>query len=53
MTLTYAIWQGSVLKGHSMKATRMSEIDEVIKDLNSTNASPKFTAMVTKIEANA
>lgn len=50
MKITYSIWQGSLVKGHGFTASKMSEVEATIKELNSTNISPKFEAFISKIE---
>jgi len=52
MKITYAIWQGSLMKGHSFTATTMKEVSKTIEDLNSTGANPKFEAFISKVEQN-
>jgi hypothetical protein len=50
MKITYSIWQGSLMKGHSFTASKMSEVADTIKDLNSTGEKLKFEYFITKIE---
>ena len=50
MKITYAIWQGSLMKGHSLTASEMSEVVATIKELNESGLSPKFEAFISKIE---
>jgi hypothetical protein len=52
MKITFAIWQGSILKGHSLTADSMAEIKQTIKDLNSAGIKPEFSAFISKVEAN-
>jgi hypothetical protein len=50
MKITYSIWQGSLIKGHGFTASKMSEVADTIKELNATDAKPKFEAFISKIE---
>ena len=52
MTITYSLWQGSNLLAISQEATSTKEIDNLIKELNSSDLakSVKFSAIVRKIE---
>lgn len=50
MKITYALWQGSRIVGIDLKASKMSEIIAVIKDLNTGNTGSIFSHLVTKIE---
>ena len=52
MTITYAIWQGSNLLAVDQTATSVKEIDELLKELNSSDLakSVKFSASVRKVE---
>ena len=52
MKITYSIFQGSIIKGHGFTASKMSEVADTIKELNSTNQSPKFEAFISKVEQN-
>jgi len=49
MKITYSIWQGSIIKGTGFTASKMSEIDDTITELNSTNARPKFSYFISTI----
>lgn len=50
MKITYSVWQGSLMKGHSFTASKMSDVENTIKDLNSTGVKPKFEYFISKIE---
>jgi hypothetical protein len=50
MKITYSIWQGSLMKGHSLTASKMSEVIATINELNSADVKPKFEAFISKIE---
>lgn len=52
MKITYSVWQGSLLKGSGFTASKMSEVADTIKELNATDAKPKFEAFITKVEQN-
>ena len=52
MKITYSIWQGSTIKGAGFTASKMSEVDAMIKELNSTDVLPKFQAHISRIEQN-
>ncbi len=49
MKITYSIWQGNIIKGTGFTASKMSEIDDTIRELNSTNANPKFDYFISRI----
>lgn len=49
MQITYSIWQGSIIKGTGFTASKMSEVDATIAELNSTNANPKFEYFISRI----
>jgi hypothetical protein len=50
MKITYSIWQGSIIKGTGFTASKMSEVMDTIKELNSTDVKPKFEAFISKVE---
>lgn len=50
MQITYSLWQGSRIVGVDLKASKMSEIIAIIKDLNTGNTDSKFSHLVTKIQ---
>ncbi len=50
MKITYSIWQGSIIKGTGFTASKMSEVLDTIKELNSTDVKPKFEAFISKVE---
>jgi len=50
MKITYSIWQGSVLKGHSLTADTIKEITDFIAELNASEPILKFEYLVQKIE---
>ena len=52
MKITYSIWQGSTIKGSGFTASKMSEIDAMIKELNSIDVLPKFQAHISRVEQN-
>ena len=52
MKITYSIFQGSLIKGHGLTASKVSEISEAIKELNTLGEALKFEAFIQKIEAN-
>lgn len=52
MKITYSIWQGSIIKGTGFTASKMSEVTDTIKELNSTEVKPKFEAFISKVEQN-
>jgi hypothetical protein len=54
MTINYTLWQGSNLLAIDQIANSVKEIDELIKELNSSDLakSVKFSANVRKIEVN-
>lgn len=52
MKITYAIFQGSTLKGFNLTAESMAEINKTIEDLNGAGLKPEFRAFISKIEAN-
>ncbi len=49
MTITYTIWQGSLMKG-TLTAKSMKEIIALIDELNEVKPSLKFTYLVHTIE---
>jgi hypothetical protein len=49
MKITYSIWQGSIIKGSGFTASKMSEVEDTIKELNSTNAQPKFEYFISRV----
>jgi hypothetical protein len=51
MTITYSIWQGPLMKGVNLKASKAEEITDAIKELNSLGDKLKFEAFISKIEA--
>jgi hypothetical protein len=50
MKITYSIWQGTNMKGHSLTASKMSEVIATINDLNTLEIEPKFKAFITRVE---
>ena len=54
MTITYSLWQGSNLLAVTQEAKSTKEIDNLLKELNSSDLakSVKFSATVRKIEVN-
>ena len=52
MKITYSIFQGSLIKGSSLTALKVSDITSTIKELNTLGDSLKFTAFIQKVEAN-
>lgn len=52
MKITYSIWQGSLIKGSGFTASKMSEVSDTLKELNSTDVKPKFEAFISRIEQN-
>lgn len=50
MKITYSVWQGGIVKGSGFIATKMSEVEDTIKQLNSTGMLPKFQAHISRIE---
>jgi hypothetical protein len=50
MKITYSVWQGSIIKGSGFTATKMSEVLDTIKELNSADIKPKFEAYISKVE---
>jgi hypothetical protein len=50
MKITYSVWQGSIIKGSGFTATKMSEVLNTIKELNSADIKPKFEAFISKVE---
>lgn len=50
MKITYSIWQGSLCKGTGFKASKMSEVEDTLKELNSTGAKPRFESFISKVE---
>jgi predicted solute-binding protein len=50
MKITFSIWQGSLMKGHSFTASSMQDVTKTIEDLNSTGVKPKFEYFISKIE---
>ena len=50
MKITYSVWQGSLIKGSGFTATKMSEVLDTIKELNSADIKPKFEAYISKVE---
>ena len=49
MKITYSIYQGGLRKGGGFTASKMSEVEDTMKELNSTNAQPKFDYFITSI----
>jgi primosomal replication protein N len=49
MQITYSIWQGSIIKGSGFTASKMSEVEDTIKELNSTNIQPKFEYFISRV----
>lgn len=49
MKITYAIFQGSLIKGINFTATTMKDVEKTIEDLNSTGAKPKFEYFISTI----
>ena len=52
MKITYSIWQGSIIKGSGFTANKISEVSDMIKELNSTDVQPKFLAHISRVEQN-
>lgn len=54
MKIEYSIWQGSRLLSVMNKATTLTEIDELMKELNKSELANKnkFSANVMSLEAN-
>ena len=52
MKITYAIFQGSSLKGFNLTAETMAEIKKTIDELNTADFKPEFSAFISKVEAN-
>ena len=50
MKITYAIWQGSLMKGHSLTADSIKDVVKTIDELNAVNPKVKFEYLVHKIE---
>ena len=50
MKITYSIFQGSIIKGSGFTASKMSEVADTIKELNSADIKPKFEAYISKVE---
>ena len=52
MTITYAIWQGSVLLSINNIANNIKDVDKVIAELNNSEVAKrvKFSANIQKIE---
>ena len=50
MKITYAIWQGSLMKGHSLTANSIKEVVKTIDELNAANPKVKFEYFISKIE---
>lgn len=50
MKITYSIWQGSLLKGHSLTANNIKDVVKTIDELNSTNPKVKFEYFISTIE---
>jgi hypothetical protein len=51
MIITYSIFQASLIKGVNLKASKVSEITDTIKELNSLGDKLNFEAFISKIEA--
>lgn len=51
MTITYSIWHGSRLIGHSLTASTPSEISEIIAELNKLNDGLTYTQWIVRIDA--
>jgi hypothetical protein len=49
MKITYSIWQGSLNKGR-LTASKMSEVIDTIKELNTLADGLKFEAFISTIE---
>jgi hypothetical protein len=52
MKITYSVWQGSLMKG-TLTASKMSEVADTIKELNSIGDKLKFEAFISKVEQEA
>ena len=50
MNTTYAIWQGSLMKGHSLTANSIKDVVKTIDELNAVNPKVKFEYFISKIE---
>ena len=50
MKITYAIWQGSLMKAHSLTANSMKEIITLIDELNESKPNLKFEYLVHEIK---
>jgi hypothetical protein len=50
MKITYSVWQGSICKGAGFTASKMSEVMDTIKELNSVDIKPKFEAYISRVE---
>ena len=50
MKITYSIWQGSLMKAHSLTANNMKEVVKTIDELNAVNPKVKFEYFISKIE---
>jgi hypothetical protein len=49
MKITYSIYQGGIRKGGGFTASKMSEVEDTIKELNSTNIAPKFDYFIVSV----
>jgi hypothetical protein len=49
MKITYTVWQGSLNKGR-LTASKMSEVIDTIKELNTLGDKLKFEALVHTVE---
>lgn len=50
MKIYYSVWKGSAFVGSGFTASKMSEVEATIKELNSTNTKPKFEYTIFKVE---